>query len=486
MKCRVMTVTVALAVSASLTQPARAVAQPGAKAAATITATSSSPQAVEHLRKGEQLLDNVRTADAAKEFAQALKLDPHFVLAHAYHGLVTPGAEGLKEVEDSVAAAGNLPAAERALIEATSAVRHGDSVKANAAYARLTELVPNDWRAHYVRALGLVTTAQDAEAVRELEKAATLDPKAGPVQNLLGYEALQQGDVNRAITALQQYVRLMPTEPNAEDSLGEALLAVGRFPEAEAAFRKALSLSPQFWQAHEGIAYARLYSGDVAGGRDALGAARAAAPDADARFTVDLDRAAVAWSQRDYTGALGVLSSIENSDSDAALIAAVPVYRAAVLNTAGRYKEALATSAAALAVADGGQLPSGVAASVRLGALVARAAAEAGLQDIPALTKTSAALDDGAKAAPEDPAAQSTMHHGRGLLALAKGDTATARREFDQCSKEDEVCKYHGVMAAEKAGDAAGAARARDALLKLYRRDPLHLVNYSRLAHSHK
>jgi hypothetical protein len=78
------------------------------------------------------------------------------------------------------------------------------------------------------------------------------------------------------------------------------------------------------------------------------------------------------------------------------------------------------------------------------------------------------------------------MHHGRGLLALAKGDTATARREFDQCSKEDEVCKYHGVMAAEKAGDAAGAARARDALLKLYRRDPLHLVNYSRLAHSHK
>jgi hypothetical protein len=41
-------------------------------------------------------------------------------------------------------------------------------------------------------------------------------------------------------------------------------------------------------------------------------------------------------------------------------------------------------------------------------------------------------------------------------------------------------------MAAEKAGDAAGAARARDALLKLYRRDPLHLVNYSRLAHSHK
>ena len=73
------------------------------------------------------------------------------------------------------------------------------------------------------------------------------------------------------------------------------------------------------------------------------------------------------------------------------------------------------------------------------------------------------------------------MHHGRGLLALAKGDTAAARREFDKCSNEDEVCKYHGVMAAEKAGDVAGAARTRDELLKMYRRDPVHLVNNARL-----
>ncbi|MBA2354149.1 MAG: tetratricopeptide repeat protein [Acidobacteria bacterium] len=28
----------------------------------------------------------------------------------------------------------------------------------------------------------------------------------------------------------------------------------GRFPEAEAAFKKALALSPQFWTAHQGLA----------------------------------------------------------------------------------------------------------------------------------------------------------------------------------------------------------------------------------------
>jgi tetratricopeptide (TPR) repeat protein len=480
MKPAVTGVPVALAIALSLTAPAGALGQ-ATPNAATIPATSSSARGVEHLRKGEQLLDNVRTAEAEKEFAQALKLDPNFVLAHAYHGLLTPGDEGLKEVEKAVSAAGKLPEAERTLIEATSAARHGDLVKANTAYARLTALVPLDWRAHYIRALELVTTEQHAQALRELQTASTLNPKAGVVQNLLGYEALQQGDANGAILALERYVRLMPTEPNAEDSLGEALLAAGRFADAEAAFRKALALSPAFWQANEGIAYAKLYAGDVQGGREALDAARAAASDADARFTLDLERAAVPWSQRDYKGALEILDTMEKSNSDPTLVASVRVYRAALLNEAGRYQEALAASAAALALADDARVPSGIAGNIRRGALIARASAQAGLQDVPALAKTAAALDDAAKAAPQIPAAQSAMHHGRGLLSFARGDAAAARREFDQCSNEDEVCKYHGIRAAEKAGDIAGATRAREKLLKIYRRNPIHLVNDARL-----
>src|SRR6476661_1988040 len=58
--------------------------------ATTITATSKSPEALEHFRKGEALLDNLRTTEAAEEFNQALKLDPDFVLGHVYHGLTTP------------------------------------------------------------------------------------------------------------------------------------------------------------------------------------------------------------------------------------------------------------------------------------------------------------------------------------------------------------------------------------------------------------
>lgn len=43
------------------------------------------------------------------------------------------------------------------------------------------------------------------------------------------------------------------------------------------------------------------------------------------------------------------------------------------------------------------------------------------------------------------------------------------------------MCKWQGVVTAERAGDTAGAAIARQQLLKNYLRDPLHLIVRSRL-----
>ena len=78
------------------------------------------------------------------------------------------------------------------------------------------------------------------------------------------------------------------------------------------------------------------------------------------------------------------------------------------------------------------------------------------------------------------------MHFGRGQLAIAQGDIPGARAHFDQCSPDDAMCKWQGVVAAEKAGDKAGAAAAREQLLKMYERDPVLLIARSRLTPANK
>jgi hypothetical protein len=184
----------------------------------------------------------------------------------------------------------------------------------------------------------------------------------------------------------------------------------------------------------------------------------------------------------DAKAALGILDGTEKAyGANLSDVVFVPVTRAMVLNAAGRYREALAPVAAALATAEGGQLGPGLARPLRGTALIARMTAEAGLRDVAAATKTSAALDADAAAAPDIPQAQSAMHYGKAMLAVAKGDAPGARAHFELCSQTDELCKWQGVVAAEKAGDKAGAASARDQLLKLYRRNSVHLILRARL-----
>lgn len=63
---------------------------------------------------------------------------------------------------------------------------------------------------------------------------------------------------------------MAPNEPNAYDSLGDALLAANRLEDAEAQFKKALEVSPRFWQSWGGIAATRALRGDWKGAYDAL------------------------------------------------------------------------------------------------------------------------------------------------------------------------------------------------------------------------
>jgi len=462
--------------------PASQTAPPSS--AALMTITSKSSPAVEHFRKGESLFFNVRTTEAANEFSEALKLDPDFVLAHVFHGQSVPGPEGLKELEVAAAGASGLPEAERLFVEAALADRRGESAKRRELATRLTQAAPGDWRSHNMLGFFLLDEHKFADAIPSLRKATELNPQAGSAYNLLGYAALRQGDTGGAIAAFTEYARAMPQEPNAQDSLGEALMAAGRFDEAVAAFRKAEDLSPQFWNAEQGIAYARFFAGNAPAAREALTKARAIAPRPVDKLDVDDVLAAVAAAEGSMAEALRVLAAAEKTADALPSSAFASIHRAMVLVGMKRYRESLPLDAVALQRADSGELPESVSRELRVQALRARIAAEAGLSDAAGAQRTAAALADAAKARTDDLNVQSSMQYGAGMLAMMNGDFASARAHFEQCLTDDHFCRLEIVTAADRSGDKPGAQAARTELLKVYLRNPIHVIVRSRLTQS--
>ena len=175
----------------------------------------------------------------------------------------------------------------------------------------------------------LYNQEKDAAASVAYGKASSLNPQAGSALNGLGYADLRQGKADEAIDAFKRYASAMPNEPNPQDSLAEALMAGGRLTEAEAGFRKAAEMSQGFWNAWEGVAYSKFFADDWAGGREAIGKARAAAPRPADRIASDEMSAWASLAERKIPEALKTLDAAEKSaDAQPADVATVNLDRA--------------------------------------------------------------------------------------------------------------------------------------------------------------
>jgi tetratricopeptide (TPR) repeat protein len=165
--------------------------------------TSKSPWAIEHFKKGRDLSDNLRNAEAVQELDQAIKLDPDFAQALAYRGISVPGPDGLKDMEQASAKAGAASKPEQLLIAALLSGRQADFTKSQDLWKQLTEAAPDDWRAHMGRGAQLYVLQKYSEALDALNKATALNPNAGPAYNMIGYAHLVQGEAGPAVEALR-------------------------------------------------------------------------------------------------------------------------------------------------------------------------------------------------------------------------------------------------------------------------------------------
>ncbi|HEY8973348.1 MAG TPA: tetratricopeptide repeat protein [Burkholderiaceae bacterium] len=70
-----------------------------------------------------------------------------------------------------------------------------------------------------------------------------VDPRRADALNFMGVLMVQRGERERALELLRKASMIAPREPGVWNNLGNALLSLGKLPEAEKAFRRSLALA---------------------------------------------------------------------------------------------------------------------------------------------------------------------------------------------------------------------------------------------------
>jgi len=421
--------------------------------------------------------DNWKGEEARAFFLQAVAADGKCLVAKLGAARNLSGPELKKVTEEVMPLVAAAPELDKQVIAAFEAGRQGQPARQLELFEKLRAASPHVYRGHVWVAGAALGLQQYDKAIEASLKAAALQPTAGAPQGLLGWTYTQQHKLPEAIAAYQKYVTLAPQEPNSHDSLADAYLAAGKFPEAIVEFEKAVGLpKPPFILALDGVATAKVLSGDLEGARAALTRYR--------------DSARVPW-QKPYASRFLAGTWMVEGKSDKALAALeqaiadgkpdVPVqsvygwlFRSWYLVELGRWNEALA----ALTEAD--KVPTSTFNPGQL-SYVGRARwqhalrAHAGLGNQAEVEKDFAALKK-ALEGHDDPDGKDQLAYGEGLLASAKKDRPAALAAFKRCSDQHWQCRVALVEA-----DPAGTKEVRDQFLGIGRRDPLYLVLRAKL-----
>ncbi len=139
-------------------------------------------------------------------------------------------------------------------------VEYKASIMASADEA--VRLAPADPEAHRARGLALLETEEFAQAIGEFERAVILRPRHNLMWLELGKARDQGNDLDGAVAAFQEAIRLAPSYPEPRWQLGNLLVRAGRFDEAFAEMRTSLAIDGGKLASAIELAWA-VYAGDA-------------------------------------------------------------------------------------------------------------------------------------------------------------------------------------------------------------------------------
>lgn len=213
--------------------------------------TTSSSEALQYYRLGREHDRNMYYKEALGAYAEALRLDPHFVMATLRLAYLTRERDPERArslLECARSSVGSISERERLqfrILETSMNSKEPKEVE-----PLLDEYVrrfPDDPEGYFQRAGLYNMSGRVSQGIADLEKLIALNPNYAAAYNLLGYYWLAQGDYRKAEEYLRRYRFLAPDQANPNDSLGELYISIGRYEEAEEFLKKALEVKPDFY-----------------------------------------------------------------------------------------------------------------------------------------------------------------------------------------------------------------------------------------------
>jgi len=219
-----------------------------------------------HVNYGTELQEAGRVDEAAKEFADAIRLNPGSAKAHVNLGSLLTAKGEFDEAQSHFKQAlriepsnaeyhsgyayllDQLDRKDLAAAECETAIRlapkspqahygygaflekHGQAEKAIAKYRQALLYDPNHVDAHLDLGNLLFESGETAEAKEHFQKASTLNPKLAQPHNYLGKVLMREGNVPEAIGQFEEALRLHPDFPEAEENLRIAKASSAQSP----------------------------------------------------------------------------------------------------------------------------------------------------------------------------------------------------------------------------------------------------------------
>lgn len=425
-----------------------------------VPVTTVSQEARDHYLIGRDLLDKLRIPEARQHLEQAVARDSTFAIAHYDLAISEPTNQGFREhLTRAVDLSETASEGERLMIMALHAGSNADPVEQRRLYEQLAAAYPLDPRAHFLLGFSQAGQQDFEAAIASFTRATELDPEFSPAWNALGYAYRPLGRYEQAERAFKRYISLIPNEPNPYDSYAELLLKIGRHDESIAMYRQALEADSHFVASYVGIAANLTYSGRHADARAEAERLRKAARHDGERRTALLTTAIVWADEGNPARALDALNarqSLARRTGDTLAMAEDLALMGMVLVEAGRADEAGNRFRQSLALVERADLSAEIKSDARLRHRSNLARVAIRKRDL-AGARTQAAAFMEAATAGGNPERVREGHELLGLIALAGRAAAEAITHLNEADQLDPYVLYALARAHGMKGDREAA-----------------------------